>query len=76
MATDNGKYRSRKFLFALFYTLISTAVTGYFAYKWQAKPPQVMTVLQWYLTFAGMILALYGATSIADKKLNAGRGGQ
>jgi hypothetical protein len=49
---------------------VSTVVAGYFAYKWQAKPAQVMTALQWYLTFAGMILVLYGGTSIVDKKLN------
>jgi len=74
---NDSKYRSRKWIMAVMYAGISTLITGFFAYKWKAKPSDVMMILQWYLTFGGVILALYGAASITDKKLNnQGRGGQ
>jgi hypothetical protein len=70
MAAEDTRYRSRKFLFAAFFTVVATVFTGYFSWKWEAKPSATMDVLLWFRAFAGMVLGLYGLTSITDKKLN------
>lgn len=67
---DDKRFRSRKFIFALFFTIVSTIITAYFTYQWQDKVVAVMGVLQWYSVMAGGILALYGGLQITDDKVN------
>lgn len=75
MGNGDSKFRSRKFIFAMIFAGMAILITGYFGYQWRAKPPQVMELLLWFRGMAGMVLALYGLSTITDKKLNQGRAG-
>ena len=71
---DDKRFRSRKFVFAVFFAVVATLLTLYFGYLWKEKTVAVMGLLQWDFLFAGSILALYGGMQITDDKVN-GRGG-
>lgn len=75
MADESSRYRSRRFLFALFIEVMATVTTVYFAIKWDARGDDIMDLLRWWRDVAGMVLALYGISSFAEKKVSLGAGG-
>lgn len=75
MADASSRYRSRRFLFAAFIELAATVAVVYFAIKWEARGDEIMGLLRWWRDVAGMVLALYGISSFAEKKVSLGVGG-
>jgi len=74
MAGEDSRYRSRRFLFAAGIMLVATLAAAYFGWKWGAESSEVMDVLRWWRDVAGMVLALYGISSFAEKKVTLGKG--
>ena len=75
MADVSSRYRSRRFLFAAFIEAAATIVVVYFAIKWDARGDDIMDLLRWWRDVAGMVLALYGISSFAEKKVSLGNAG-
>ncbi len=64
----NGKDRSMTRILSGFFAATSTVACGYAMNN--SGPEMWLPFLMWYLSAMGLILSLYGAKRIVDKKLN------
>lgn len=67
---EDRRYGSRKFIMAAFVEGAATIVMFFFAWKLQASSTELLPFLTWWASVSGVVLTLYGASSITDKKLN------
>lgn len=69
----NGKYDySMTRLLSGWVEVMATIVMLFFAYKLRNNSVLVLPVLTWWASVSGIVLTLYGAKSVTDKKLNQG----
>lgn len=67
----NGKHDySMTRLLAGWVEFMATVVMLFFAYKLQDKSALILPILTWWASVSGIVLTLYGAKSVTDKKLN------
>lgn len=66
----DSKFRSRKWMLAVFTELVSTVVLLFLVYKLQEKAALLVPVLTWWMGVSTLVLGIYGAADVADKKLN------
>ncbi len=75
MVEPESRYRSRRFLFAVFIEASATITVLYLGAGSDAQADDIMDLLRWWRDVSGMVLALYGLSSFAEKKVNLGVGG-
>lgn len=66
MANGDSRFRSRRFLFAGFIEVVATVVL----FTVEIEDP--MDKLRWWRDVSGMVLALYGLSSFAEKRVTVG----
>ena len=73
MADKESKYRSRKWILAVFTELVATEVMLFLVYKLRNNVVILVPVLTWWMSVATLVLGIYGAAGVAEKRLNRPR---